>query len=469
MKSVSQLLRQPRLYLLATLFVVFLLGCQSRAAENDASPATITPSNADPHAALETETISAQNATQLGVLQRFNNGTLDKLVGISDGQILVAGSLGMWKINLATETTELMPGVQSPIFHRETNKLAFFRDNAIHVVDVSTNETYAQFDYSTTGRPNLVFSSSGNLLATYGFSSPIKVLDLQSGVELSSVELDGVLDVSFDQNDNVVVIRKKGDFFSREFELWNITRDEMLYLFRSDELVYSAQLYPSANRLVSREGHNKAVVRQLDTGELVETVDNAVTAYLTEAGDRLITVMEDWDRRSVGLATNLIYYQIGIYDFAEREIVHVFDEQLKNVTDVIIDQHENTLYLLSSEEKAIYAWSIDQNSFLDHLQLEGFSQPIRSLDYHSHSGWVVYCTGQTPSIHLVNTATVESKIITQADILPTLVKFHPDGQFLVSADSNLRFWNIESGAHENIFSGFLGFQQFRLARQEIMC
>ena len=455
MKSVSQLLGQLRLYLLLALLVGFIIGCQSQSIEDDASPATITPSISASSVNLGTEVISAHNAAQLEVLKRFNNGTLDNLVGFSDGQILVAGSLGLWKIDLTSETSELMPDVQFPSFHRQSNKLAFFRDDRVHVVDFLTDEIYAQFDYSIDKRPSLVFNSSGDLLATYSFDGPIKIWNLQNDTELISVELDGVLDLAFDQNDNAFVIRRKGDFFSHEFELWNITRDELLYSFSSDGLVYSAQLQPSVNRLVTIEVY-KAEVRQLDTGELIETVDNAVAAYLTESDDQLITIMEDWDRRSLGLSTNLIYHQVGVYDLAGREIAHVFDEHLKNVTDIMIDQHENTLYALSSEENTIYSWSIDQNTFLGFHRLEGFSQPILSLDYHSSSGWLAYCTGQTPEIHLVNISTLESKIITDLNILPALVKIHSDGQFLISADHRLRFWDIESGAHENVFSGFFG-------------
>ena len=384
-----------------------------------------------------------------GAMSRLGKGTVNEITYSPDGSLLaVASSIGIWlydadsgaALNLITGHTGR---VFSVVFSPDGQTLASGGSHGpVRLWDVQTGvEKQILKGHTAGGVYSVVFSPDGETIASGGWDGTVRLWDVQTGVEKQSLTgHEGVvLSVSFSPDGQTIASGGS----DKTVRLWDVqTGVEKQSLTGHTGSISSVVFSPDGQTIAS--GSPDETVRLWDVQTGVEkqrlTGHNSDVNSVVFSPDGETIASGSWDG-----TVRLWDVQTGIEK--QKLIGHTWA-----VYSVVFSPDGETI-ASGSWDGTVRLWDVQTG--VEKRTLTGHTNAVRSVSF-SPDGQTI-ASGSYETIHLWDVQTgLEKRSLTGHTSLVTNVAFSPDGETIASRswrNTVVHLWDVQTGVEKRTLTG----------------
>jgi serine/threonine protein kinase len=277
---------------------------------------------------------------------------------------------------------------------------------------------------------SVAISPDGKTIASSGSNSTIKLWNLATGKEISSLN-------AYSRQVNTVVISPNGKTLvsasdDSTIKVWNLaTGKQIRTLTGHSDSVHALAISADSETLISGSDDNTIKIWDLATGEQIRTLVGHIFWV------RSVAISPD----SVILASGSFDKTIKIWNLTKGYSIRTLEGNYQTVTSVAISPNGRIL-ASGSRDRTIKLWNLVTGKEI--RTLRGHGNTVTTVAF-SADGKIIASGSRDRAIKLWNSATGEEILtLTGHSNTVTSVAFSPDGKTLVSGseDNTIKIWQL---------------------------
>jgi len=392
-----------------------------------------------------------------------NVGWYNNFIAFSpDGKLLAVGGsdkVKVWNVNNDKITNIFNKKVSSITFSPDSKKLAFAsKDKGYKILDVESGKEISNYlidiwDLSITQQSQIIrhssvvnsisFSPDGRLLAGGCEDSTIQIWDVSNGQILQSMKDNNGQIMSIDFSSNSKLITSGNNY--GQAKLWNIEKAQLLNTYTIHD--FSNEKYYS---------YNPAIYVSFSPNDklLGTTGANKITTWFTKTAKPFKTFRNSSSSSSISFSPDGKYLAIGgneikIFDIEINRINRIIKEHNHEIKSIAFSPNKKWLAVV--DRNCVHIWDLRNNSLLYTLMVNAstvtYSPNSKRLTIGTVDGKIQIYTASKGNLlrkiyvrkHERSYSYYESKILS--------IAYSPNGKLLASTtlDSSVIIWDSNSG------------------------
>jgi WD40 repeat protein len=387
------------------------------------------------------------------------------------------GRIYIWDIN-TKESKEIeiynKNYTHDMLFHPDGNKIFSTYDNDIRVWDLNTGQEIQTLSGHTDIVSSLSISADGEKLVSSSYDKTIKVWDLNIGQEIKSLSghQRGITCVSISKDGTKAVSGSVDEIL----RIWDLNTGQEIQTLSGHKIgIVDVDFSPNGEMVVSAGDDKKVKLWDIKSGKEIRSIDafyfSIIQLEFNKDGSKLFvfgndtnTVIKTFD---VHIGKNLstigkhndyiksLYfcgneekivalsgYKIKLWDIKTG----LLESSISDIQNLAISPNDNFIaYISFNENKKINIWDIKNKKTIKTIE-SPFGE-IFAIAYSPNENKIAL-TDKNHNIAILDIPSNKiDKILQGSPKKINLLKFHPDGNYILSKglDNMVRFWDIKSG------------------------
>lgn len=372
---------------------------------------------------------AGQTSGKISVTQTSNISQLPRKYSLLKTIVLFSALILLFGFSEAwfSQYRRIYSNLSSRLIQHKSGEMVLVQPEKLNLRTISLAEIFPNDENSVV---SLAVSPNGQIIATCGGDRTIKIWQLVTGEDISSLKGHSrkVNAVTFSPDGQTLVSGSDDN----TIKVWNLKTGQAIRTIEGHrDAVHTLAISPNGKILVSGSDDNTVKVWNLNTGRLISTLTGH-TFWV-----RSVAISPD----GVNIASGSFDKTIKIWNLENQSLTHTLTGNSETVTSIAFSPDGNIL-ASGSRDRTIKLWNVTAGTRV--RTLRGTKETITSIAF-SPDGNTLASASRDQTIKLWNLATgTEIRTLEGHENTVTSIAFTPDGENLISGseDNTMKIWRI---------------------------